>query len=207
MIGTAIKTVMLDLGNVIVAFDFSRCHAALEKLCPYPAQEIPARIRSTGLVQLFETGQVSPESFVEQVSRILDLHMSYDEFWELWSCIFLPEALIPESLLEGIRSRHRLLLLSNTNPIHFSMVRERYPHLRHFDGYVLSYEVGALKPSPEIYREAIRCAGCRPEECFFTDDIASNVEAARREGIDSVQFHTLSQLEEELRAREIGWQN
>ena len=201
------KTVMLDLGNVIVPVDFSRCHAALEALCPYPVREIPARIRSTGLVQLFETGQVSPESFVEQVCRILDLELSYAEFWELWSTIFLPETLIPESLLMGIRSRHRLLLLSNTNRIHFAMAREKYPVLDHFDGYVLSYEVGEMKPSPQIYQEAIRCAGCRPEECFFTDDIASNVEAARREGIDSVQFHSLSQLQDELRAREISWEN
>ena len=45
--------------------------------------------------------------------------------------------------------------------------------LRHFHELVLSYEVKAMKPQPEIYHEApSRSAGCRPEECFYTDDIA-----------------------------------
>jgi FMN phosphatase YigB (HAD superfamily) len=46
-------------------------------------------------------------------------------------------------------------------------------------------------------------AGCRPEECFYTDDIAEYVEGARRMGIDAVQFQGAEQLESELLARGI----
>ena len=70
---------------------------------------------------------------------------------------------------------------------------------------MLSYVVKAVKPSPAIYREAIARAGCGPEECFYTDDIPAYVEAARREGIDAVQFQSCAQLERELAAREIRW--
>jgi len=70
---------------------------------------------------------------------------------------------------------------------------------------VLSYEVKAMKPSPAIYREAIARAQCRPEECFYTDDIPAYVEGARREGIDAVQFQSCAQLERDLAAREIRW--
>jgi HAD superfamily hydrolase (TIGR01509 family) len=89
--------------------------------------------------------------------------------------------------------------------MHFGIAKERYPLLRHFDGYVLSYEVGSLKPAPEIYREAIARAGCRPEECFFTDDLLANVEAARQEGMEAVQFQSFDQLQAELAARGILW--
>jgi putative hydrolase of the HAD superfamily len=81
------------------------------------------------------------------------------------------------------------------------MLREAYPMLGRFDDYILSYQVGALKPSAEIYREAIARAQCRPEECFFTDDILAYVEAAREQGIDAVQFLSLAQLESDLRTR------
>jgi putative hydrolase of the HAD superfamily len=82
------------------------------------------------------------------------------------------------------------------------MVQEAYPLLlRHFDGYVLSYEVGAAKPEPKIYREAIARAQCNPEECFFTDDLEVNIVAAREHGIEAVQFFSAEQLERELRAR------
>src|SRR2546423_6468239 len=60
------------------------------------------------------------------------------------------------TLFRSIAQRFRLLLLSNTNAIHFPMLLKTYPLLRHFHSTILSYEVRALKPSPVIYREAIR---------------------------------------------------
>jgi putative hydrolase of the HAD superfamily len=86
------------------------------------------------------------------------------------------------------------------------MLREAYGDLlRHFDDLVLSYEVKAMKPQPEIYREALARAGCCPAECFYTDDIAAYVDAARGMGIDSVLFESRPQLEGELRRRGIAW--
>ena len=201
-----IKTVIFDLGKVLIPFDFSRGYRAMEPFCAHPAAEIPKRIAATDLVHRFETGLVEPRDFVAQLSRMLELRVTYDQFCEIWSSIFLPDTLVPDSLLAGIGERYRMLVLSNTNAIHFAMVRRNYSLLRHFDDLVLSYEVKAMKPSPAIYREAIARAHCLPHECFYTDDIAAYVEGARREGIDAVQFESCAQLERELAAREIRWQ-
>ncbi|HUS04782.1 MAG TPA: HAD family phosphatase [Bryobacteraceae bacterium] len=200
-----IKTIIFDLGKVIVPFDFQRGYDRMAPLCGYAAAEIPARLGSCDLVTRFEEGKVEPREFVKQLSAILELEAGYDEFCGIWTSIFLPETLIPEDLLIALKQRYRLLLLSNTNAIHYEMVKENYPLLRHFDHYVLSYKVGALKPSPVIYREALEHAGCRPEECFFTDDIPAYVEGAREHGIDAVQFQGLEQLEKDLRARGVSW--
>jgi glucose-1-phosphatase len=200
-----IRTLIFDLGKVIVPFDFGRGYRAMEGLCGLAAADIPKRIGATDLVIRFETGLVSPEDFVTELSAMLGLRVNYDQFCELWSSIFLPETLIPDAMLESLSRRYRMLLLSNTNAIHFSMIRERYPFIRHFDDLVLSHEVKAMKPSPVIYREAIARAGCAAEECFFTDDIAAYVEGARKEGIDAVQFVSLEKLQEDLRSRGIGW--
>jgi FMN phosphatase YigB (HAD superfamily) len=201
-----IKTVIFDLGKVIISFDFMRGYHGLEKICGLPVSEIRSRISATDLVQRFECGLVEPEDFVAQLSRMLDLHISYDQFCQIWSSIFLPDPLIPESLLAGLSQRYRLLLLSNTNAIHFQMLEQTYPLLRHFHHKVLSHVVRAMKPSPAIYREAIARAECRPEECFFTDDIADYVAGAKREGIDAVQFESSEQIERELRARGVKWE-
>jgi epoxide hydrolase-like predicted phosphatase len=197
-----IKAVIFDLGGVIVPFDFKRAYARMEGLCPYPAAEIPQRLRSTDLVTRFETGRIEPQAFVREVCGILELRTTHDEFCDIFNCIFMRETLVPESLLERIRERYRLLLLSNTNPIHFGMIDASYPIMKHFQDRVLSYRVGVQKPSPQIYQEAISRAGCRPEECFFTDDVAAFVDAARREGIDAVQFQSATQIEQELENRE-----
>jgi FMN phosphatase YigB (HAD superfamily) len=198
------RAIIFDLGKVLVHFDFQRGYRELEGLCPYPAAEIPKRLGATGLVERFETGSIEPRDFVEQLSRVLGLHVDYDRFCQIWSGIFGP-ALVPESMLEGLATRYRLLLLSNTNAIHFEMIRQNYPLIRHFHDLILSYEVKAMKPRPEIYRAAVARAGCRPEECFYTDDIADYVEGARRMGIDAVQFRSAKQLEVELKSRGISW--
>ena len=195
------KTVIFDLGRVIVPFDFKRGYARLEPLCDIPAAEIAGRISRTGLVPRFESGQIEPKAFVSELSAALGLRISYQEFCDIWMSIFLPETLIPEELLVEIGNTRRLVLLSNTNVIHFEGIRAQYPLLRRFDAFVLSYEVGAMKPLPAIYEKAIEAARCAPEECFFTDDIQEYVEAAKNMGIDAVQFESAAQIREELRRR------
>jgi FMN phosphatase YigB (HAD superfamily) len=201
----AIKAVIFDLGRVIVPFDFSRGYVRIESLCGIPAAQIPGRIALTGLVTRLESGDIEPRDFVRELSKQLNLDISYENFCEIWNSIFGPHTLIPEAMLQGIARRYRLVLLSNTNAIHFEMVRENYPLLRHFHSLVLSHEVGAMKPSPLIYQRAIEAAGCLPEECFFTDDILAYVEAARAQGIDAVQFESAAQIEAELRRRGVEW--
>jgi FMN phosphatase YigB (HAD superfamily) len=200
-----IKTIIFDLGKVIVPFDFHRAYERIAPLCSYSAAEIPERLRGCDLVTRFETGTIDPQPFVQELTAHLGFDIGYDEFCGIWSSIFLPETLIPDSLLAALRERYRLLLLSNTNAIHFEMVNDRYPLLRHFDEYILSYKVGAMKPSPAIYEAAIEKAQCRPEECFFTDDIGAYVEGAKSLGIDAVQFQSAAQIESELRSRGVTW--
>lgn len=200
-----IKAIIFDLGRVIVPFDFRRGYLRLEQLCGIPAAEIPKTIGMTDLVQRFECGQVEPHDFVREIGNRLGVAMSHREFSEIWNSIFLPETLIHEDLLKALSKRYRLVLLSNTNCIHFEGIRVNYPLIRHFHALILSYEVGAMKPAPAIYRKAVAAAECRPEECFFTDDIAEYVAAAREEGIDAVQFQSSAQIEEELRRRGVVW--
>ena len=201
-----IRTIIFDLGGVIVPLDFQAMYAAIAARCPVPASEIPDRIASTRLVDELERGRVRPDVFERTVGAALDLDLPADGFGELWGTLFAPPALlIPEDLFRRLRARYRMVLLSNTNEIHFTFLRRHYPVLEHFDSLVLSYELGLLKPEPAIYHEAIRQAGCRPGECFFTDDMQVNIDAARREGIDAERFVSAAVLERHLRERGIEY--
>jgi putative hydrolase of the HAD superfamily len=196
------KTLIFDLGRVLVYFDFARAYRALEPFCPCSASEMPKRLFTTDLVQRLETGRISARDFHAGFSQLIKLDLDYDRFCGIWTSIFT-HPLLPESLLENLSKRYRLVLLSNTNPIHFEMIRRAYPHLKHFHDLTLSYEVGALKPEEAIYRAALERAGCEPGECFYTDDIPEFVEGGRRAGMDAVQFESRDQLERELRSRRI----
>jgi FMN phosphatase YigB (HAD superfamily) len=198
------KAIVFDLGKVLVPFDFKIGYRALEGACPYPAEEIRRRIAQTGLVAPFETGLIEPLDFFARLSAALSLSIGYEGFCRAWSSIFFGQ-LIADQVLQSLAARYRLLLLSNTNAIHWQMIRENYRMVEYFHDCVLSFEERAMKPDPAIYRALLARAACRPEECFFTDDIALNVEGARREGIDAVQFESPAQLQREMASRGIHW--
>ena len=143
---------------------------------------------------------------MERLSAALDLRISYQQFCDLWSTIFYPEPLISEGFLAALHRRYRMVLISNTNDIHFRMIERTYPLLRQFDARVLSFRVGALKPDERVYAAAVQEAGCRPEECFYIDDIPEFVEGGRRYGLDAVQFEGAAALEDELKSRGIRWE-
>jgi putative hydrolase of the HAD superfamily len=196
-----IKTVIFDLGRVIVPFDFQRGYSRMAAACGLTPEEVRARIHALDIVVPYESGHITSEDFVARVLDSTGAAISFDEFSEIWSSVFLPETLLTDSMVESVKRSCRLVLLSNTNDIHFRMIRESYPILRHFDEFVLSYEVGAMKPDPRIYARAIEAARCEPGECFFTDDVPAYVEGAVRAGIDAVVFENCAATRAELQKR------
>ena len=68
-----------------------------------------------------------------------------------------------------------------------------------FDDYILSYEVGYMKPHPEIYIEALKKARARAEECVFLDDLPENIEGAQRLGMNSILYGPQIDLEVKLK--------
>jgi len=197
----SVKTVIFDLGNVIVPFDIGRGYAALRAHCRHSPAEIAGLVRATGFVPQLEAGQLSPQDFVHRFSETLGLDIGYERFCELWNGIFLPGEIVPDALLAGLHRRYRLLALSNTNAIHFAAVRRQYPILKHFDDCVLSFAVGAAKPDPAIYHLAAARCGVEPAGTVFIDDAPRNVETARSLGFDAILFTGAGALRRSLEAR------
>jgi putative hydrolase of the HAD superfamily len=200
-----IKSVIFDIGQVLVPFDWQRGYRALSAHSPYPPEEVRRRIKETGLFAVFELGRIQPEELARRICAILEMEVGFEQFRELWSSIFLPETLVPEEMLSRLQVGCRLLLLSNTDVIHYTWLVGNYPIFRHFHDRVLSFELGCRKPEPEIYREAIARAGCQAGEIFFTDDRADNVAGAIEAGIDAVEFQSAAQIERELTSRGLSF--
>jgi len=201
------KAVLLDLGNVIVGLDMDRVYRATAAVSPFPVAEIPSRLRASGLYKPYERGEMSSEQFHRRFCEALQIGgVGFADFSRLWGDMFQPAPLLSSELLRGLSARYRLLLVSNTNDLHFRWIRQHYPLLEHFHEYVLSYQVGSMKPSPEIYLEAVRRAACQARECLFADDLAENVEGARQVGIDALLFSGEQQLRTELARRGLVWE-
>ena len=73
-------------------------------------------------------------------------------------------------------------IFSNTNDLAIEHVRRNFPFFKNFDGYIFSYEVGAMKPQPKIYEAMEAMTGRRGADLIYLDDRAENVAAGAARG-------------------------
>ena len=66
------------------------------------------------------------------------------------------------------------------------------------DGKVVSYQIHAIKPEPEIYLYLLEKYNLKAEECLFFDDRAQKVEGAEKLGIQAIRVESQQQLLGEL---------
>jgi FMN phosphatase YigB (HAD superfamily) len=197
------KALLFDLGRVLIPFEFNRAYREMEALTGLGTAEIRSRLAATQLFREFETGLMEPEEFSRRVMATLEFRCNAAEFGRIWNSIFLKETLVPEAVIEDLKARYRLIIVSNTNQLHFEMLKNNYPIFQHFFGYILSYQVRAMKPEPAFYQAALKMADCLPQECVFIDDLPENVAGAEAAGFDGIMFENFAQLAEELKRRGI----
>jgi putative hydrolase of the HAD superfamily len=94
------------------------------------------------------------------------------------------------------------MILSNTDEARFGFIKDTFPQIQFFNEFMLSYQLGYVKPQPQIFQAALAQTGSQPSECVFIDDLSENVSAAAELGIRTILFRDRSQLENEL--RELG---
>lgn len=195
-----IRTVFLDMGNVLVLFSHAQMCAQIAALFDRDIAVVGHALFDSGLQHAFEAGLVSETEVHRRLESALGCAVDAGELRQAASDIFeVNTAMLP--LLDQLKQNGaRLVLLSNTSTIHFEFIQNRFDLLDRFDDFVLSFHVGALKPHPEIFRAALDRADCDRGDCFFTDDILENVEQARRMGIAAEVFTSPSEFEQQMRS-------
>lgn len=195
--------VYFDLGNVLLNFDHALACRQMAAVAGVSAEQIRQVVFDGGLNQRYERGEINDEQFYESFCQQTGTRPDPAELNRAGSDIFqLNVPIMPiVAALDG--AGYRLGILSNTSPAHWAWCGTgRYGIIsRPFQVHALSFEIGAVKPDPKIFAAAAKLAGVRPEEIFFTDDIAGHVAGARAAGFDAVQYTSAAALAAELRQR------
>jgi putative hydrolase of the HAD superfamily len=192
------RAVLLDLGNVLVFHDNALLFRRLGARAGLAPAEAERRLLGTGWTAA-NRGLLGAEAIRRDVCGSLGVDLPAEEFNALWSSHFtLHEAVLPR--VEGLVGRVKLGLLSNTNVLHAAFLRPKLPVLERFDQVLLSCEVGAVKPEPGFYQEALRRLGCAPEEVAFFDDLPEFVQAANALGLRGHLFTTAEAFDAQLKA-------
>jgi FMN phosphatase YigB (HAD superfamily) len=198
------KTIFFDFGNVIASFDHRRATRRFARRSELTEAEILAAIYDGAMEDRFEAGRITVDDFMRTAMVAIGYRGGMDDFAREFADIFMANDEIIALLPRLAEHRFRLVLASNTNPLHFEFFRTRFAEpLAYFHALGVSFEAGARKPQPEFFAHCQRLAGCEPSEALFIDDIQKNVEGARSFGWDAVQYIDYPQLAAELRKRGI----
>lgn len=206
------KAVIFDIGRVIVSLDLKRAFTPIAAAVGAPANHPAERLSPEEMWELIRTderwpdwqeGRISPRAWHQHMMHRFNFSLSYAEFRDTWNLVLDPEPILDENFFIQLRSRCRLALLSNTDPVHVECLEQRFGFGRHFPVRIYSCSVGASKPSPLIYRAALEGLGVTAQEAVYVDDIQEFVDAAREVGLDAIRFENRELLEEELRRRHL----
>ena len=188
-----IKTIIFDLGSVIVNVDKTNLYRKWAEKSGKNVDEIIDYYENSPAGKKFERGKLNSKEFYERVVRELNLKMNFDDFKKIYCNIFTLDSDVAK-LIQKLKKNFRLVLLSNTDALHFEYAKNKYKILDVFDDYVLSYEVGHSKPNPLIFWTAIKKSKTAPFNCVYFDDIAAFVFVARLMGIKAFQFKGYEKL-------------
>jgi epoxide hydrolase-like predicted phosphatase len=193
-----IRAVISDLGKVVLWFDNSVFYRKMTAWSLLSADEIRELVhKSLEFVELFDLGRLTPREFYERVIAKLGAKVGYDDFMAAYVDVFSINQPVLE-IMKRLRGKYRLVLVSNVDVVRYGFIKKKFPELMVFDDYVLSYELGVMKPDPEIYRIALEKARALPAESVFIDDMMENIEGAEALGIRSVLYGPETDLEKEL---------
>jgi HAD superfamily hydrolase (TIGR01509 family) len=194
-----LRAIIFDIGGVLIRVDISRAMNGLASGLSMTPQEVWSAIQRDPHWLDWQEGRISPRDWHLHLTKRLGVSLTFEQFSQVWNRALDPEPILSESFLEILSKNYRLALLSNTDPIHMSHEEARFPFFRFFPVRIYSYRVGASKPNPTIYSEALKACKVRAEEAVYIDDVAAYSEAAQRLGMTGIVFQSPEQLQCDLR--------
>jgi len=198
-----IEAIIFDIGRVIIHLDPSRAIATIGAGSGLTPEKLWDAVHKDPLWDAWQEGRVTPRKWHENLNTRFRTSLSFEEFREVWNSSLSPKTILPNSLFRQLSKKCRLVLLSNTDPIHVAFMESNFSFVRYFPKRIYSCEAGAAKPSVKIFRAAIQAAAVPPSRILFIDDIRQYVLAARRTGLNALQFRSRAQLEAALRRRRL----
>ncbi len=184
-----IKCVIFDIGGVLVDLNFDRCIDEFKRLGFEGAEKLVSCYHPADFFGALERGELSVSEFCDKIREVSALPTLSDQSICDAYCSLLES--IPVSklrMIESLRERgFRIFALSNINPVMISMIRGFFNADGHdtdfyFEKMFLSFEMGVMKPSAEIYEQVLAEISVDPSQILFIDDGAKNIDAARKMG-------------------------
>jgi len=187
------QNLIFDLGGVIIDLSVDNTIQAICKLSGFTPQQVRLTYQKNPEFFEYERGEISDSEFRSALQRIFSFASSDKEIDTAWNAMLVDLPIAKLQLLDNLKQRFSVAVLSNTNNIHLSFVNQHMlPQVssasslnNYFHIHYYSHLVGKRKPEPGIFTQVLDENNFNPEQTLFFDDNKENIEAASALGIQT----------------------
>ncbi|MFO7794699.1 MAG: HAD family hydrolase [Promethearchaeati archaeon] len=195
-----IKNIIFDLGNVLINFkpdkfllNFTKDRKKIKNFVnDVPKSKIWFDL-DRGKFSINQAYEIFLKKYPEY-KELLKKFFEDDRWMDMLTPITQNVEIVKLLKKEG----YNLYILSSFIKEAFEYIESRYTFLSLFDGRVISYQEGMIKPEKEIYQILLKRYNLRPEECLFIDDHKIILEPAKKLGMKVIHYQNSKDLREEL---------
>jgi len=181
-----VKNIIFDLGGVILNIDYGKTANAFKKVGVANFDKIYSQAKQGRVFDKLETGELTPDEFREYMKEIVP-SLQLSDIDKSWNAMLLDLPAPRIDLLNKLKKKYRLFLLSNTNEIHVKCFRKIIESSYGenifdtiFENQYYSSDIGLRKPNPECFQYVLEKNGIEPSETLFIDDSIQHIEGARK---------------------------
>ena len=186
------RAVLLDLYDTLVASDWHEWHGEMSELLGVDravlrhAFDVTRPARSVGAYPDVEADMraIVRATGVDDPPLELVRNLASREHAFMETRVRLHKDALP--VVRELRSRGVVTALVSNCSHNTTPVVERLRLEEEFDTVILSFEVGARKPQPEIYRAALESLDVAPSDAVFVDDQVPYCDGAAELGIGTM---------------------
>lgn len=195
-----IKTIIFDIGNVLVTFRYAIYVKKLLKDDDV-IEKVTAACRDTGYWNELDLGHDQDLVFSKMLAAgpgyEKEIHQVIDNVGQGFTKMDYAKPWISEVKEKG----YQVLYLSNYSEFFMNARPDVLDFLPLMDGGIFSCYVGMMKPNPAIYQMLCDKYNLNPAECIFIDDSLENIQAAKELGFEVIHFENYEQAKKELDRR------
>lgn len=192
-----IHAVVFDIGNVLIGWNPEQFYDAL--IGQDRRKALFSDVDLDGMNARIDRGA----PFHATVLGMIDDHPDWKReimIWhDRWIDMITPVIASSVQILRNLRAQSvPVYALSNFGDDTFAMAQEKYDFLHEFDRTFISGRLGVMKPESRIYQILEDETGIAPENLFFIDDRADNIDAALSRGWAGHVFQSSEGLKDAL---------
>ena len=187
---SGIKNIIFDLGGVLLEIDHARVEKTFEKLGLKNFREIYSHAKQQRLFDDFEMGKITSAAFRANVKQYFAYKVTNEQLDSAWNSILVGMPKSSLELLQSLKGKYRLFVLSNTNEIHlkhYAKLLQRdhgvndLAHLVEKEYY--SSKLGKRKPDSGIFNVIVEENRLVASETLFVDDTREHIDGAEKAGL------------------------